>query len=142
LTPKEFISNKTKEISEKGIKIFPENFIFPCETNEISLPPETLVLGNEFFGSYEVLTVAGDSFCHTDTLYKAKYYVYAGRQKSRVFNIPLNEKDIEKVVRSYEQYLDGLLKHIESEYNSIFPENKDVSNIVSEVFRILNLNRL
>lgn len=142
MTPKEFISQKTKEISEKGIQIFPENFLYPCKTEEVSVPYETLVIGNEFFGSYEVLTVAGESFCHTDTLFKAKYFVYAGRQKSKKFIIPVDEKDIEKIVRSYERYLDGILRQIEREYISLFPEKKDVSNIVSEVFRILNLKRL
>lgn len=142
MTSKEFISKKAKEISEKGLQKFPENFLFPCKTDGLSLPPETLVIGNEFFGSYEVLTVAGESICHTDTLYKAKYYVYAARQKDRNSSIPVDEKDIEKVARNYEEYLDRILRQIESEYKSLFPENKDASRIASEVFRILNLNRL
>lgn len=142
MTSKEFITQQTKEISGKGILKFPEDFLFPCDTEDIILPRDTLVIGNEFFGSYEVLTVNGESFCHTDTLIKAKFLVYAGRQKGREISLPVNAGDIEKIVKNYERYLDTILRNIEREYRAAFTEDKDVNNIVSEVFRLLNLNRL
>jgi hypothetical protein len=142
LTPKEFITKKIREISEEGIQNFPDDFLFPCETDTTTLPSGSLLIGNEFFGSYEVLTVNGDSFCHTDTLLKAKYYVYASRKKERNIKIPVNGKDIETVVKNYEKYLDKLLKQIENDYRSLNPEYKDVNSVVNEVFRLLNLKRL
>ena len=142
MTSKEFITKKIREISEKGIKKFPDDFLHPCETAEITLPTGYLSIGNEFFGSYEVLKVNGESFCHTDTLIKAKYYVYAGRMKERKIKIPVGEKDIETSVRNYEKYLDNLLKEIENDYISVNPDNKDVNSVVNEVFRLLNLIRV
>lgn len=142
MTPKEFISRQTKDISEKGILKFPEDFLFPCETEDIILPNDTLVMGNEFFGSYEVLTVKGESFCHTNTITKAKFLVYAGRRRGREISIPVSPEDIETIVKNYEKYLDTILRKIERDYRSTFDDDKDVNNIVSEVFRLLNLNRL
>lgn len=142
MTSKEFITKKIREISAEGIKKFPDDFLPACKTSEITLPTGFLSIGNEFFGSYEVLTTNGESFCHTDTLIKAKYYVYAGRKKERKIKIPVEEKDIETSVKDYEEYLDKLLKHIENDYLSVNPENKDVYSIVNEVFRLLNLIRV
>jgi len=142
LTSKEFIKNKLKELSGRGVKNFPDNFLFPCEVNEITLPPESLIIGNELFGNYEVITIKGHPFCHTDTLLKAKYIVYAGKQKDRKIKIPVNERDIEAAIKNYEKYLDTMLRETEKDYRKLFPENKDVNNIVNEVFRLLNLNRL
>lgn len=142
MTSKEFIVKKIREISEKGIKKFPDDFLFACESDEIVLPSGSLFIGNEFFGSYEVLTVNGESFRHTDTLIKAKYYVYAGRHKDRNIKIPVRDRDLETVVKDYEKYLDKLLKEIENDYKSIYPENKDVNTVVNEVFRLLNLIRV
>ena len=142
MNSREFISLKVTRITEEGIRSFPEDFLFSCELNTLSLPSETLVLGNEFFGSYEVITTKGESFCHTETITKAKYLVYAGRNKSREIKIPADNKNIELVVREYEKYLDQKLKQIEKDYRQMFPEDKDVNSVVNEVFRILNLKRL
>lgn len=142
MTPKEFISRQTKDISENGILKFPDDFLFPCDTEDIILPHDTLIIGNEFFGSYEVLTVKGESFCHAHTVTHAKFLVYAGRQSRREISIPVNQEDIEKIVKDYEKYLDTILRKIERDYRSAFDDDKDVNNIVSEVFRLLNLNRL
>lgn len=142
MTSKEFITKEIKEISQEGVKIFPDDFLFPCDYNSLRLPPDALIIGNEFFGSYEVLTAKGDSFHHTDTLLKAKYLVYSGRQKDREIKIPEDEENIKTMVKNYEKYLDMILKQIEKDYKSSFPENKDFNNVVNEVFRLLNLNRL
>ncbi len=142
MTSKEFITEKIKEISQEGVKIFPNDFLLPCDHNSLRLPPDALIIGNEFFGLYEVLTIKGNSFQHADTLLKAKYLVYSGRQKDIEINIPADEKNIETMVKNYEKYLDMLLKQIEKDYKSSFPDNKDVNNIVNEVFRLLNLKRL
>ncbi len=142
MNSREFISLKIKQITDEGIKKFPEDFLFPCDLSSFTLPSETLVIGNEFFGSYEVITTRGASFCHTDTIIKAKYLVYAGRNKDREIKIPTDDKNVELVVRDYEKYLDQKLKQLEKDYRKLFPENKDAASAVNEVFRILNLNRL
>ena len=142
MNSREFISLKIKQITEEGIKKFPEDFLFPCDLSSFTLPSETLVIGNEFFGTYEVITTRGASFCHADTIMKAKYLVYAGRNKGRDINIPVDDKNIDLVVREYEKYLDQKLKQIERDYRKLFPESKDVNSAVNEVFRILNLKRL
>jgi len=142
LTSKEFITKEIKKISQEGVKIFPDDFLFPCDQNSLRLPPDELIIGNEFFGSYDVLTAKGDPFHHTDTLLKAKYLVYSGRQKDREIKIPGDEENIKTMVKNYEKYLDTILKQIEIDHRSSFPENKNVNKIVNEVFRLLNLKRL
>jgi hypothetical protein len=142
LTSKEFITKKLNEISQETIKNFPDDFLFPCNTNSITLPPQALIIGNEFFGSYEVLTIKGDPFRLTDSLLKAKYLVYSDMKKDREIKIPVDDINIEAIVKDYEKYLDMLLKRIEKDYKSLFPENKNVNNVVNEVFRLLNLKRL
>jgi hypothetical protein len=142
LNSKEFISFKSKEISAAGIKIFPDDFLTSVENTTLILPSEALIMGNNFFGLYEVLTINGNSFCQTETLTKAKYIVYSGKQKKREIKIPVNEKDIEMAVKSYEKYLDDLLREIDKNYKSRFPESKDANIVGNEIFRTLNLSRL
>ena len=142
MTSVEFIKTKVKEITEAGLKSFPDDFLFPCSVKDTLLPGEILIIGNEFFGSFEVLTVKGDLFCYTDTLLNAKYLTYASVQKKQNISLPLNPEDTEQVVKSYEKYLDELLKSIGKDYNVSFPENKDINGIINEVFKRVNLKRL
>ena len=142
MTPREFIKTKIKEISDPGLKSFPDDFSFPCLSKEICLPDETLIIGNEFFGSFEVMTVNGELFCHTDTLLNAKYYAYASGKKKRIIRLPLNLKDIGQVVKNYEKYLDEILKGIEKDYSALFPDSRDIDGIINEIFTRVNLRRL
>jgi hypothetical protein len=142
LTSKEFISKKVRDFSSKGLKIFPDDFYMPGEATSVVLPSETLIIGNEFFGTYEVLTINGNSFCYADSLSRAKYLVYSARQKNRDIRIPLNEKDIDVSLKSYEKYLDSLIRQIEKEYKAEFSDGKEVHSVVNKIFRMLNLTRL
>jgi hypothetical protein len=142
LTAKEFIAQQIEEISRQEVKIFPGDFLFSCETDSVTLPSAALIIGNEFFGGYEVLTIKGDLFLHTDTLLKAKYLVYSSRLKDRAIKIPLDIKYIEAIVKNYEAYLDTVLKSIEKDYKMSFPGSKDLNTISNEIFRLLNLKRL
>ena len=142
MTSKEFISKKVASFLSKGLNDFPANFIIPCSTIPLNIPSEILILGNEFFGSYEVLTTNGSLFGHAESFMKAKYIVYAGSQKNKKTVIPEKEKDIELIVKSYEKYLDVLLRQIEKEYNSEFPEGKELHSVSNEIFKKLNLIRL
>ena len=142
MTSKEFITITVQKISDEGILLFPDNFLPPCETAPFKMPGQTLILGNEFFGSREVLTVDGSLFGHTESLSRAKYLVYAAGKKDREINIPVEDNDIEAVVKSYEKYLDTILKRVEKEYRSLLPEGKNANHVINEVFRLLNLKRL
>ncbi len=142
MTSKEFIAKKVKDIPAEGLKVFPDDFLISCEVTSLDLPQETLIIGNQFFGSYEVLTAKGSSFCQAESLTRAKYIVYAGKQKNKMIKIPLNEKDIETAVKNYEKYLDDLLRQIKKEYRVQFPDVKEIDPTINEIFRLLNLSRL
>lgn len=142
MTSKEFIAKKIKDFRAEGLKIFPGDFLLSNDTTSLSLISNALIVGSEFFGSYEVLTAEGSLFCSTETLANAKYIVYAGKQKNKEIKIPLNEKDIETSVKEYEKYLDGLLRQIKKEYKAQFPDGKDILSVVKEIFTLLNLSRL
>lgn len=141
MTEKEFISGWTKKIAEAGIKNFPDDFIKDLSTEVFKLPGKTLVIGQEFFGSHEILTIDGDSFLQVSSYSKAKYIVYANRLKPKIIKIPLLVSEIKTIVSNYEIYLDGILKEIKIDYNKIFPDGKNSIMSVNEIFKILNLNR-
>ena len=141
MTLKEFTAGMIKTLTAGGIKIFPDDFLSSIKTTPLNLPAESLIIGNEFFGSYEVMTASGNIFCHTDTLIRAKYIVYAGR-KNKDCHIPEDEKEIEATVRNYEKYLDDIMRKISGEYKIQIPEGKETTSAVKDVFRILNLIRL
>ena len=138
---KEFISKWTLSLTEKGIKKFPEDFLADEITEKINLPLKTLVIGQEFFGSYEVLTVDGAAVLQAESIYKAKYITYSSRAKTGSVKIPKNETLIKTVVTQYESYLDSIIKEIESDYKKNFPGEKNSNALTNEIFRILNLNR-
>ena len=142
MTSKGFISKKVRDISSEGIKNFPDDFCISVETASVTLPSESLIIGNEFFGTFEVLAINGSSFCHADSLTKAKYLVYSARHKNRDIRIPINEKDIEAILNSYEKYLDSLIRQIEKEYNAEFAGDKEMHIVINKIFRMLNLTRL
>ncbi len=142
MTSKEFITKTVKKIADEGISLFPDDFLPACEITTFKLPPQTLIMGNDFFGSREVLTTGGNLFCHADSLSRAKYLVYAAFKKDREISMPVQDTDIETAVKNYEKYLDSILKRTEKEYRSLFPESKDANKVVNEVFRLLNLKRL
>lgn len=138
---KEFISKWTSSIKENGIKKFPKDFLADEATEEINIPPKTLVIGQEFFGSYEVLTVDGTAVLQAESLYKAKYITYSSRAKVGSVKIPRDIDQIKKSVMKYESYLDSIIKEIESDYKYAFPGEKRSNALTNEIFRVLNLNR-
>jgi hypothetical protein len=141
LKEKEFISKWTSSLSGNGIKSFPEDFLEDRTTEVIKLPGQTLVIGQEFFGNYEVLTVDGTAVLQADSQHKAKYIVYSSRKKSTLVKIPVKLEDIKSAVTKYESYLDSIIKEIEADYRNTFPGEKRSNNSINEIFRLLNLNR-
>ena len=77
----DFIFSKSKELALTGIKNFPIDFIIAKKLNEIEVPDKVLVLGKEFFGSYEVTSATGDFVLTLAEESEAKYIVYASRNR-------------------------------------------------------------
>ena len=138
---KEFISKWTGSLSEGGIRKFPDDFPAEGSYEEIKLPGKSLVIGEEFFGNFEVLTIDGTAVLQADSQSKAKYIVYASRNKITDLKIPKNPEEIKKTVSRYENHLDSIIKDIEADYKKNFPGEKRSNALVNEIFRVLNLNR-
>ena len=141
MTEKEFISGWINKIGKTGIKDFPDDFIINFITEEIELPGKTLVLGQEFFGSHEILTIDGTPFLQLSSFDKAKYLIYSNRLKPKFIHIPTKNSEIKLAVSDYENYLDNFLKEINADYNIKFPDGKNSVVSANEIFRILNLTR-
>ena len=141
MTEKEFISGWTKKIEKEGIKKFPEDFIVNKDLEKIELPGKTLIIGEEFFGSYEILTIDGNPFLQLKNHTKAKYIVYSNRLKPKIILVPSSESEIKTAVSNYENYLDGILKEIKQDYTKNFPYGKNSIASANEIFKILNLTR-
>ena len=138
---KEFITKTVEALTKKGIKIFPDEFLSSVETKTISVPSKTLIMGEEFFGSYEILSADRKVVHQASTYSEAKYLVYASRKKAAEINIPLTEDEIKQAVLQYEKYLDSIMKEIVSLYKKNFPEGKNSLFVMNEILMILNLVR-
>ncbi len=141
MTEKEFISEWINKISKEQTKKFPDDFINFKNANEIELPKKTLVIGQQFFGSFEVITVNGTLVLHAESHDKAKYIIYANKEKPAKIKIPQEESEIKKAVSEYEKYLDSIIKQIETDYKKKFPGMKNSAGVVNEIFRVSNFTR-
>ncbi len=141
MTEKEFVSSRTSAINSGGIKSFPDDFINLNEFDEVALPGKTLVIGQEFFGSYEIISVDGSLILQAENYPKAKFIIYASRLKPLSIKVPKLEKVIKDSVSSYEEYLDGIIKTIEADYKKQFPGSKASGEVTNSILRILNLVR-
>lgn len=138
---KEFISGWIKKISGEGIKPFPREFINIAGCQKIKLPGKALVIGEEFFGSFEIITVDGSPVLHADDYMKAKYIIYANRLKPEEILLPEDNDSVRKAAALYENYLDEIIKLVETDYKKNFPGEKNSASAVNEIFRMLNLVR-
>jgi hypothetical protein len=142
MNEKEFISFRISKLASDGIKNFPADFITINKYSEYRLPGKTLLIGEEFFGNYEIITADGDSVLHANNYLQAKYILYANRNTPELLHIPSEETDLKKAVQLYETYLDSLITEIESDYKKQFPEEQNYKSVVNEIFRQLNLVRV
>jgi hypothetical protein len=142
LNEKDFIFSKSKELSLSGLKRFPIDFIKSKNLDTIEVPDKVLVLGKEFFGSFEVSSASGDFILTFNNLYEAKYFVYASQNRKNKIQIPGEISGIKKSVENYEQYLDELLQEIKSDYLKKFISGKNLTSVSNEIFKKLNLTRL
>jgi len=138
----DFIFSKSKEFQLAGIKEFPLDFIDKKNLSEIEVPDKVLVLGKEFFGSYEVTSATGDFVLSFTNESEAKYIVYGSRNRKNKIKIPRDQVSIQKSVDEYEKYLDKLLLEIKNDYLRKFNNGKNFTSVSNEIFKKLNLARL
>ncbi len=142
MNEKEFINARILQITSSGIKNFPSDFISPgYKYSELKLPSKTLIIGEEFFGQYEIITPDGNSILHAKNHTQAKYILYSNRKLPAFINIPDDDSLLKDAVQKYESYLDSLIKETENIYKKSFPEEKNSKAVVSEIFKQLNLVR-
>lgn len=141
MTEKEFISKSVSELREQKLKEFPGDIIEFEDGIVLTMPGKTLVIGEEFFGAVEVITTNGEQFLQAADHYEAKFIVYANRSNPVSILIPTDKNILKNAVTKYELYLDSVIKNIEQTYKKEFPEGKNASGVVNEIFRILNLVR-
>jgi hypothetical protein len=138
----DFIFSKSKELSLSGIKNFPLDFINTNKLNEVDVPDKVLVLGKEFFGSFEVSSPNGDFIMTFTNEYEAKYIVYGSQNRKSRIKIPADLTSTKKSVEDYEKYLDQLLREIENDYQKKINRGKNFTSVSSQIFKKLNLTRL
>lgn len=138
---KDFIKQYVEKITSDGVKNFPEDFISTTKLQKVKLPGKALHLGEEFFGSFELLNSEGESFLQVNDFNRAKYLIYSNKNLPAEILIPDNDDEIKKSVKNYELYLDNIIKDIRSALSKAAIEIKHSSYIISEIFRILNLVR-
>lgn len=138
----DFIFSKSKELALAGIKNFPIDFLQTKELTEIGVPDKVLVLGKEFFGSYEVSSATGDFVLTFSNEFEAKYIVYASRNRKSKIYLPRELTLIKRSVDDYEKYLDSLLIDIKKDYDKKINNGKNLSSVSNEIFKKLNLIRL
>ena len=142
MTESDFIFSKTRELSLSEIKNFPIDFYNLKSCKEIDVPDKVLVLGKEFFGSYEVSSTSGDFVMTFSNEFEAKFIVYASRNRKNKIKIPRDSESIENAVEEYEKYLDMLLQDIRKDYLKKITNGKNFSTVSNEIFKKLNLTRL
>jgi len=142
LKEQDFIFSRSRNFSLNGLKNFPSDFTDLKHTGIIEVPEKQLLLGKEFFGSYEVSTPAGDFVLTFNNEFEAKYIVYASQNRKNKIKVPKELKSIKTAVENYENYLDQLLNEIKKDYLARFSSGKNYTIISNEIFNKLNLIRL
>lgn len=141
MNEKLFIENWISKVQSAGIKQFPLHFIDETQLDIISIPIKTLVIGQEFFGAYEIITTDGESVYQASNYDEAKFIVYSSKARNGLTYIPKDKSQIKSLVDSYNNYIDDLLNQIKINYKKNFPEGKNVHAVSNEIFQKLNLIR-
>lgn len=140
MTEKEFAKNWIATI-QKQLRIFPDDFIGEVETINFPMPGKLLILGNQIFGGYEILTVEQDVFYQTEDFFQAKYILYANRNSPKIIKIPKEKVDLINAVQNYEKHLDEIFKKLRDDFKSTYPESQRLHFIFTEIMNKLNLQR-
>ena len=141
MNEKSFIENWLNKIHSSGIKQFPHHFIDESQLNIIYIPQKTLVIGQEFFGAFEIITTEGESVYQASNYDEAKFVVYSSRARDGRTYIPKDKSMIKNLVESYNSHLDDILNQIKKDYKNIFQDGKNLNAISNEIFQKVNLIR-
>ncbi len=141
MTEKDFIAGWVSKFSSKGIKEFPRDFCEIKSHKEISLPGKTLVLGQEFFGNFEILSVDGSLIFQAENHDLAKFIIYANRLHPKSILIPAGQIEAKEANSKYEKYIDSIIREMETDYKKALPLGKNFNGAVNEILRVLNLVR-
>ena len=141
MNEKLFIENWLIKVQSTGIKQFPLDFINSSKLDTLAIPIKTLVIGQEFFGVYEIITTDGESIYQATNYDEAKFIVYGSKERNGKTYIPKDRSEIKILVDSYNNYLDDLLNQIKKDYKKNFPDGKNVHAVSNEIFQKLNLIR-
>ena len=141
MNEKLFIENWLSKVQSFGIKQFPLHFIDESQLDIISIPIKTLVISQEFFGAYEIITTDGESVYQASNYDEAKFVVYSSKARNGLTYIPKDKSQIKSLVDSYNNYLDDLLNQIKKDYKKNFPDGKNINAVSNEIFQKLNLFR-
>lgn len=142
MTEKEFILKESEKLISEGIKMFPEDFCNLTDAVELNLPAKNLVLGKNFFGTYEVTTTEGETVFNLADLYEAKFIVYSCRERSDKIRMLKDSVKIKEAVSSYESYIDQILNNIKKEFVKENFKMKNLGNISGDILKKINLVRL
>lgn len=141
MNEKHFIESWLTKVKSSGIKQFPHHFIELSKLETISIPIKTLVIGQEFFGDYEIITTDGDSIYKAANYDEAKFIVYSSSERNGKTYIPKDRSVIKTIIDAYNKYLDDMLNQIKIDYKKNFPDGKNVHAVSNEIFQKLNLIR-
>jgi hypothetical protein len=141
LSEKEFGNKWTKLLIEQGIKKFPDDFIDDNDAVLLELPKQNLMLGKEFFGSYEILTTSGESVYQAADLNEAKFIIYAGKNRSGKVNLPVSKNEIKSSIKKYEAFIDSILLKVQKDFIQEFQNNQNFASVSNNIFKALNLTR-
>lgn len=98
-----------ESVLPSGLKIFPEEFLKRKlkqeECQNVSIPIESLKLGEYFLGNHEVISESGFTHSARNTE-EALYIIYSKKPNTYVVSVPKDPAIIIEAVKLYRQYLD------------------------------------
>lgn len=141
MSEKLFIEKWINSIQSAEVKPFPFDYIYESQLNLFSIPKKTLVLGQEFFGAYEVITTDGEQVYQALDMDEARFFIYSSRERSGRSYLPKTKNTIREIILKYHKYLDRLIEDIRKDYKISFPDGKNVLSVTTEIFQKLNLIR-
>lgn len=139
---KNFIAAWIQTLNSESIKSFPKDFNVVGECKIYNLPRRGLLIGKEFFGEFELLDAEGTAVLRVDSYEKAKFIIYANKNKPDSVYVPHNNSATKEINIKYEMYLDSIIKRIDQDYKKNFPGLKNFAVLLDQIFKHLNLTRL
>lgn len=139
---RKFISLWVQTLNSESLKHFPADFAATSESENYNLPGKGLLIGKEFFGEYELITAEGTEVLKVESYDKAKFFIYANRNKPKVLSVPNDDSTVRNMTTKYEKYLDSIIRRIDQDYRNKFPGAKNFTEIINQIFNHLNLIRL